>query len=115
MTGIEGERRPGKLIIQTGRGAEATSREDGAGTLLAPLMREDVFRDLRYTPTGSDPVFYPLHVLNEVNYHIATRNDPASGPDARAIGEKYAPFQESLRKVRTAYAILAYPHLTYKG
>ena len=114
MAGKEGGRSPGKFIIQPVQGEPGSRRENPAGTQLAPLMDPEILKKLSHTPEGEDPLFYPLYVLNEMLYHIATRTDPATaGSITRAIGEKYAPYQASIRRVRTAYTILAYPHLTY--
>ena len=33
----------------------------------------------------------------------------------REIGERFAPFQEHIRNVKTAYEILAFPHCKYQG
>jgi hypothetical protein len=77
---------------------------------------QDLFGKLRETPAGEDPAFWPVHVLNEINFYILHRDYPGNdrpgiwGISAREIGEKYAPIQENIRKVKTAYEILAYPH-----
>jgi hypothetical protein len=37
------------------------------------------------------------------------------GVPAREVGERFAPFQEHIRNVKTAYEILAYPHCKSAG
>ena len=76
---------------------------------LASFMEKNLFDKLSQTPAGEDPAYWPLPMLHELNYHIVTRHEMRSA-DARAIGERYAPMKESIRKVTKAYEILAYPH-----
>jgi hypothetical protein len=68
---------------------------------------------LSQTPAGEDPAYYPITVLNEFNYMIVNReeirNNPGGGPYAE-FGEHAAPMKETIRKVKTAYEILAHPH-----
>lgn len=74
-------------------------------------LDEKVFGRLSDTPAGEDPAFWPVRVLNELNYRIVDRGPGNSGP----IGEKYAPLRETVQNVTTAYEILAYPHCKYIG
>jgi hypothetical protein len=78
-------------------------------------MEQDVLERLRFTPKGEDPAFWPIRVLNELEYYLTIKDDSLAGSAARAIGEKYAPYEESIRRVKTAYSILCYPHCKYDG
>jgi hypothetical protein len=112
MAGKEGES-PKLLTFQnttSGREQVGNHKESAAGTQLAPLMGQEVFDKLSFTPEGQDPAFWPIRVLNELEYHILVKDDPTLGPVTRAIGEKYAPYKETIQRVRTAYSILAYPY-----
>jgi hypothetical protein len=87
--------------------------EHTEGNLPTPFT--DIFGKLSETPAGEDPAFWPIHVLNEINYYILNREHASNKPGLwgvppREIGEKYAPIQENIRRVKTAYEILAYPH-----
>ena len=51
-----------------------------------------------------------------VNREDAAPNTPNIwGVSAREVGERFAPYQEHIRNVKTAYEILAYPHCKYEG
>ena len=82
---------------------------------------QDLFGKLSETPDGEDPAYWPVHVLNELNHHILNRDHPGNerpglwGISSREIGERFAPLQEHIRNVKTAYEILAYPHCKYVG
>src|SRR5688500_12471992 len=86
-----------------------------------PVPFRDVFGKLSETPPSEDPAYWPVKVLNELNYMIVNRDDAAPntpnlwGVPAREIGERFAPFQQHIRNVKTAYEILAYPHCKYQG
>ena len=86
-----------------------------------PVPFRDVYGKLSETPPREDPAFWPVRVLNELNYMIVNRDDAAPntpnlwGVSAREIGERFAPFQEHIRNVKTAYEILAYPHCKSSG
>ncbi len=86
-----------------------------------PASFRDVFGRLSETPPTEDPAFWPVRVLNELNYMIVNREDATPGAlnvwgvPAREMGERFAPFKEHIRKVRTAYEILAYPHCKSQG
>jgi hypothetical protein len=88
------------------------------GNVPAPFR--DVFGKLSETPPTEDPAFWPVRVLNELNYFIVERDHASDtlnvwGVNPRELGERFAPFQEHIRKVRTAYEILAYPHCKSQG
>jgi hypothetical protein len=86
-----------------------------------PTPFRDVFGRLSETPPREDPAFWPVRVLNELNYMILERDHAATdtphlwGVSAREMGERFAPFQEHIRNVKTAYEILAYPHCKSAG
>src|SRR5947209_11397141 len=59
-------------------------------------------------------------LLNELNYSIVHRERLSDtlnewGVSPRAMGERFAPLQEHLQKITTAYKILAYPHCKDEG
>jgi hypothetical protein len=89
------------------------------GNVPAPFR--DVFGKLSETPDREDPAFWPVKVLNELNYMIVNRDDAAPntpnlwGVSAREMGERFAPMQQHIRNVKTAYEILAYPHCRSAG
>jgi hypothetical protein len=79
----------------------------------ALVMEREVFGKLSQTPAGEDPAYYPITVLNEFNYMIVNREDIKNNPGGlpyAEFGEYAAPMKETIRKVKTAYEILAYPH-----
>src|SRR5262249_23213733 len=94
-----------------------TARQE-ADNPFAPLMEQNVFGKLTHTPAGEDPAFYPIKILNDFNYWIVNRkeikNNPGGLPYAK-FGEYMAPMRESIRIVKTAYEILAYPHCKDRG
>lgn len=75
---------------------------------LAPFPGERIFNTLHTTPQGEDPLFWPIHVMHELNRIIIDRED-ATNPQLAALGEQWTPDQEAMRRVRTAYEIIAYP------
>lgn len=113
MADKEGERLTGQLIRQNHNyrqelAVKSQGRQEGSPP--APLMDQEILKKLSHTPKGEDPVYWPARVFNELEYYISIKDDLTVGFAARAIGEKYAPYQESIRKVKTAYTILSHPH-----
>ncbi len=101
---------------------QRTTQPDAAraeGNVPGPFR--DVFGKLSETPPSEDPAFWPVRVLNELNYMIVNRDDAAPntpnlwGVPAKEIGERFAPLQQHIRNVKTAYEILAYPHCKSQG
>jgi hypothetical protein len=86
-----------------------------------PAPFRDAFGKLSETPDREDPAFWPVKVLNELNYMIVNRDEAAPntpnlwGVSAREMGERFAPMQQHIRNVKTAYEILAYPHCRSSG
>jgi hypothetical protein len=81
-------------------------------------MERAVFDKLGQTPAGEDSAYYPITVLNEFNYMIVNRGDIRRNPGGKPyadFGERAAPMKESIRRVKTAYEILAYPHVKEGG
>ena len=78
-------------------------------------LDEKVFSRLSDTPAGEDPAFWPVRVLNELNYHIVNKDQEGMGERSQAIAERFAPLKETVQNVTTAYEILAYPHCKYIG
>jgi hypothetical protein len=62
-----------------------------------------------YAPRGVNPVEYPLTVFDEARYLIRSK-DRQSGYE-KDLGERLAPFEVALQKVRMAYDIISYPLL----
>ena len=116
MKESEGERPRGKLTPQSNTNPEA-ARTEGA----VPVAFRDVFGKLSETPPTEDPAFWPVRVLNELNYMIVNRDEATPGVlnvwgvPAREVGERFAPFKEHIRNVKTAYEILAFPHCKDRG
>ena len=106
----------GELVPQRNINRES---EPTADNLPAPF--KDAFGKLSETPPTEDPAFWPVRVLNELNYMIVNREDATPntpniwGVSAREVGERFAPFKEHIRNVKTAYEILAYPHCKSAG
>ena len=81
----------------------------------------DVFGKLGETPSTEDPAHWPVKVLNGLYSMIIHRDEASPGVlnvwnvPAREVGERFAPFEEHIRKVKTAYEILAFPHCKYQG
>jgi hypothetical protein len=81
-----------------------------------PSPFTDLFGKLSEAPPTEDPAFWPVRVFNELNAMIVNRDDAAAdkesawGVSAREVGERFAPYQQHIRHVKTAYEILAYPH-----
>jgi hypothetical protein len=70
------------------------------------------------TPAGEDPAYWPIPVLDEINYLIVNRENTTQNSSVAAnsvIGERAAQMKETIRRVKTAYEILAYPHCKDKG
>ena len=112
----EGEKPQQTLTSQTSSPKESGGLQTERATeqLPAPFTKEldeKLFGRLSQTPSGEDPAFWPVRVLNELNYLILDRGPGNSGP----IGEKFAPLKETVQNVTTAYEILAYPHCKYIG
>ena len=86
-----------------------------------PAPFKDAFGKLSEISPTEDPAFWPVKVLNELHAMIVERDDVAPnarnvwGVPIREVGERFAPFQEHIRQVKTAYEILAYPHCKYEG
>ena len=85
-----------------------------------PAPFKDAFGKLSETPPREDPAFWPVRVLNELNYMIVERDHAIEGPNVwgvnpRELGERFAPYKEHIRNVKTAYEILAYPHCKSAG
>ena len=86
-----------------------------------PAPFRDAFGKLSETPSREDPAFWPVKVLNELHAMIVERDDFAPnarnvwGVSIREVGERFAPYKEHIRQVRTAYEILAYPHCKSAG
>jgi hypothetical protein len=58
---------------------------------------------------GQETASYPIKMLNEFEYFIATRNE-VKKPEKRIFADKLALIGESIRKVKTAYEIITFPY-----
>ena len=116
MAGPEGESPQGELTPQ-----RANTPEAGRIDRNVPAPFQDAFGKLSETPPREDPAFWPVKVLNELHAMIVERDDFAPnarnvwGVSIRELGERFAPFKEHIRQVKTAYEILAYPHCKSAG
>jgi hypothetical protein len=111
MAEFDGKRRP-EYIPATSRplttSEESTRTEaESAGN---PIARLGVYEKLSRIPKGEEPAFWPVRVLNELEY---TAN-PYEFPD-RPRTRQWAPFYESVQRVKRAYEVLAYPHVRYEA
>jgi hypothetical protein len=61
------ERPSGALTIE-----QANPRDQAP---LVSFMEKKVYDELSRTPAGEDPAFWPIHVLNEMNYYVTTRHE----------------------------------------
>jgi hypothetical protein len=110
MAGIEDGRRGGDLV------PFRNTQQAAEGNLPVAAF----FGQLSETPDSVDPAYWPVQVLNELHALILDSDDAAAGRlnamgfRARALGERFAPLQEHMQKVTTAYKILAYPHCKYE-
>ena len=117
MTGKEVERSNGQLIRLNNNHRQelkANPQDSQEGSPPALSMDPEVLRRLSYTPKGEDPAFWPVRVFTELKYYISVK-DEAPNPDARTVGNKYAPFQESIDRLSTAYSIVAHRHCEQEG
>jgi hypothetical protein len=115
MARLEGESPQGELTPQ-----RTNSPEAGRTDRNVPEPFQDALGKLSETPPREDPAFWPVRVLNELTYMIVERDNATDRPNvwgvnARELGERFAPYQEHIRKVKTAYEILAFPHCKYRG
>ena len=118
MAGKEGEKSYGQLIRQNNNHKQELvvspqGRQEGSPPALS--MDPEILRKLSYTPRGEDRAFWPIRVLNELEDYISIKDEPSASPITRAIGQKYAPYEESIHHVKTAYSILAHPRCQYEG
>ena len=88
----------------TGNGA-GNARE--AGHKLP--TQQELFERLRQVPSGEEPAFWPVRVMSELEY--ITSGEVPDHP----LEKQWAPMRESLKKVKRAYEVIAYPHVKYEG
>jgi hypothetical protein len=115
MARLEGESPQGELTPQRNTNPEADRTDRNI-----PEPFQDALGKLSEAPLREDPAFWPVRVLNELTYMILERDHASDRPNvwgvnARELGERFAPYQEHIRQVRTAYEILAYPHCKSAG
>jgi hypothetical protein len=56
-----------------------------------------------------DPAIYPADMLNKLSILIEDREGHLN-PEKIRLAEKLTPFEDSIRKMRMAYQVIAYPH-----
>ncbi len=84
----------------------------------ARWIAQNLFGQLSETPPDEDPAFWPIRVLNELNSYIDNREHLSNTPGdwsatPRETAETFAPIQENIRGVKTAYEILALPEFPW--
>lgn len=84
-----------------------------AETPAAPVLSSDerafwqnIFDRAHHPQPLSDPKFYPIELLGSTENFILS----GRGPTHEEARHKLIPMSETIRKVKTAYEILAYPH-----
>src|SRR4051812_391516 len=110
MSETSGELKTQELTTQ-----QSSSKDEKTGN--PPLIEQNHFyaafwdrvvEESSISRGGEDPAFWPAHILGDFIVQITDRahnKDPRRAEFARQI----APLEGSLRNVRAAYEILAYP------
>jgi hypothetical protein len=73
------------------------------------VIPETAFESLRKVPLGEEPAYWPVRVMVELDY--LTCGDTS---DSR-LTQQWAPFRQSMLRVKRAYEVLAYPHVKDDG
>jgi hypothetical protein len=111
--------RPNQEVITQGKANQAEQQgahgEAAANKSLAeqdtfyPAFWERFVEKSSVVPLGEDPVLWPVHMLIEFNLLEPQRGDIQNLAKAD-LAEKLAPIQDSIRRMRMAYQVIAYPH-----
>jgi hypothetical protein len=111
------ERKVGGDAYKISFGSLTGQREQGAanierrsGTSLVAFTPENMIDTLCSTPSGEDPITWPIRVLNEWNYLGRNAEHVKDNSASTMLAVKAASVKENIRKIKTAYEILAYPH-----
>jgi|SRR4051812_444019 hypothetical protein len=119
-----GKGRAGQEIINHGKVSQVEKhgvKSESAAN--KPLTEQDAFYPAFWerfiekssvAPLGEDPAFWPAYMFIEFNLLEAQRGDLTYAPKAE-LAEKLAPLQNSIRRMRLAYEIIAYPHCKEPG
>src|SRR5512132_2039941 len=84
----------------TGHREEGTYTERGTGTAVVAFAPEKLVDSLRSTPSGEDPITWPIRVLNEWNYlahNVEHIKDNAANSE---LAIKTASLKENVRKIK---------------
>jgi hypothetical protein len=111
-----GEGRPDQPTTQTDtrQAGQGQAREGGAvNTPLDFFIRQEVVNKLDPKQPAVKRASQVLKTMGEIQYLIGTWQFK-TGQD-RAVGEKMAPFDSSIKRIEMAYQIVAYPLLEETG
>jgi hypothetical protein len=111
MEGQEDEGRPRRELKSTEQGG--AHREGAANTPLVFFMKQEVFDKLRSTPDKAERAVLPIEIMSHMKYLIGMRKYK-SGHE-KELGEKLAPYRQSIQKLEMAYEIIAYDLLQQTG
>jgi hypothetical protein len=112
MKEYENGKRPDQHITQTPAQPESTgqAREGGAvNTPLDFLIKQEVVNKLDPAEPAEERASQILETMSNLQYLIAMQQYNTG--QAKAVGEKLAPFGDSIKKLEMAYEIVAYPLL----
>jgi hypothetical protein len=71
---------------------------------------ENVIETSRNVLQGEEPAWWPIRVLFELDDLVTYREMSILSPRKAELAAKLAPIHDSIRKIKTAYSIIAYPH-----
>jgi hypothetical protein len=103
--------RPNQELKSTEQGG--AHREGAANTPLVFFMKQEVFDKLRSTPDKTERAVLPIEIMSHMKYLIGMR-EYESGHE-KELGEKLAPYRQSIQKLEMAYEIIAYDLLQQTG
>lgn len=75
-----------------------------------PAFWENVIETSSNVPQGEDSAWWPIRVLFELDDTVTHRQRSILSPRKAELAAKLAPIHDSIRKIKTAYSIVAYPH-----
>lgn len=75
-----------------------------------PAFWQNVIDTSSNVPQGEEPAWWPIRVLYELDDLITYRNISILSSRKAELAAKLAPIHDSIRKIKTAYSIIAYPH-----
>jgi hypothetical protein len=77
-----------------------------------PAFWHNVIEKSSNVPPGENPAWWPIRVLNELDELVTYRDISILSPRKAELADKLGPIQDSLRKIKTAFSIIAHPHCT---